>query len=138
VPAVLVLDLGEPPALDGLGQDHRGLAVRCGHRGGHRGVDGGQVVPVDGQHPGTERLHAALVRLDVPAEVGLAALAEPVDVGDRDQIGQLVIGGLVEGLPDGTLREFAVSAQHPDPVREAVQVLARQRDPHAVGQPLAQ
>ena len=107
-------------------------------RGGHRLVDGGQVMPVDGQHPGAECLHPALVVLKVPADIGLAALAEPVDVGHHDHVGQVVIGGLVEGLPDGTLGEFAVSAQHPDPVGEPLQVLACQRDPHAIWQPLAQ
>ena len=104
----------------------------------HRLVDGGEVVPVDRQHPGAERLHPARVLRQVPAEVGRAALAEPVDVGDHDQVRQLVVGGLVERLPDGALGQLAVPAQHPDPVREPVQVPARQRDPDAVGQPLAE
>ena len=138
VPAVLVLDLGEALALDRLGQDHRRPAARGVPGERHRLVDGGEVVPVDRQHPRAERLHPPRVLRQVPADVGLAALAEPVDVGDRDQVRQPVVGGLVERLPDRALGQLAVPAQHPDPVREPVQVPARQRDPDAVGQPLAE
>ncbi len=95
-------------------------------------------MPVDGQHPGAERLQPARVSGDVPAEVGLSTLAEPVDVGDRDQVGQPVVGRLVEGFPDGALGELAVPAQYPDAVGQPLQVLACQRDAHAVGQSLAQ
>jgi hypothetical protein len=59
VPAVAVLDLGEPLALDGPGQDHRGL-LTAGVAGGGQGlVDGGQVVAVDLQGAGAEGFGAA-------------------------------------------------------------------------------
>ena len=105
---------------------------------GQRLVDGGQVVAVDDEHPGAERRRAGGVAVQVPAQVGGAALAEPVDVDDRDQVGQLVVRGLVQRLPDGALGHLAVAAQGPDPVRHLVQVLAGQRHAHRVGQPLPQ
>ena len=139
VPAFLILDLGEPAALDRLGQDHRGLPagdVALGR--GQGAVDLGQVVTVDDHDAGTERRGAGGVGIEVPAELGRAALPEPVDVDDNDQVGQAVMGGLVQRLPDRALGQLAVAAQHPDPVRQPVQVLASQRDPHPVGQPLAE
>src|SRR5260370_16163700 len=46
MPAVLVLDLREPLALDGLGDDHGRLARRR-QGGAVRAVDGGDVAAVD-------------------------------------------------------------------------------------------
>jgi hypothetical protein len=139
VPAFLVLDLGEALALDRLGEDHRRLVARGrGFGGGEGRVDVGQVVAIDSDYPGAERRGAGRVGLDVPAEVGRAALAEPVDVHHDDHVGQLVVGRLVQRLPDGPFGEFAVPAQHPDPVRQLVQVLAGEGDPDAVGQALAE
>ena len=138
VPAVLVLHFGEPAPLDRAGQYHRRLVAGRVLRGGQGLVDFGQVMPVDGQYPCAERLRPAGVGAQVPLQLGGPALAEAVDVDDRDQVGQLVVGGLVEGLPDGPFGHLAVPAQHPHPVRELVEVLAGQGDPYPVGEALAQ
>ena len=138
MPVLLVLHLGEAAALERAGQDDRRL-VPAGLPGlGQGPVDRGEVVPVDDERPGPERGHAAAVDVGVPFMLGRAALAEPVDVDDRDQVGQLVVRGLVQGLPDRALGYLAVPAQDPDPVRQLVQVLAGQRHAHPVGQPLPQ
>src|SRR5262249_14180442 len=59
VPAFFVLDFGKPPALDGLGHDDRGLLARglAGLR--QRAVDRGEIMAVDDQYPGAERLSSA-------------------------------------------------------------------------------
>src|SRR5208283_2203526 len=133
VPVLAVLDLGEAVALEGPGQDD-GRLLSAEVPGLAQGpVDRGDVVPVDDDGPGPERGHAAAVGLGVPAVLSGAALAEPVDVDDGDQVGQLVVRGLVEGLPYRTFGYLAVPAQDPDPVRQFVQVLAGQRDADAVG-----
>ena len=127
VPAVLVLDLGEALALDRLGDDHRRLAGR-GEGLSVGAVDRRHVVAVDHDREAAERLHAPAVHVQGPAVLGLAALAEPVDVEDRGEVGQLVVPRLVEGLPDRALGQLGVAAQRPDVVGELVEVLARQRD----------
>ena len=136
VPALAVLDLVEAAALAGAGDDHRGL-VRLGGPG-ERAVDLAQVVAVDGHGVAAERLGPLDVRLGVPAQFGRAALAEAVDVDDRGQVPQPVVGGLVQRLPDGALGGLAVPAQDPHPVRQLVEVLARQRDADPVRQPLTE
>ena len=138
MPVGAVLDLGEAAALDGLGQDHRGPAVGGASGRGEGIVDGSHVVPVDLEHPGAECLRSAGVRAQVPAELGRAALAQAVDVDDRDEVRQLVVRGLVQCLPDRSLGDLAVPAEHPDRECAVLQVLACERDPDAVGQPLAQ
>ena len=74
----------------------------------------------------------------VPAEVGLAALAQAVHVEDADQVVELVVGRLVERLPDRAFGHLAVAEQHPDAVGQLVEVLAVQRHADADGQPLAE
>ena len=138
VPALSVFDLGEPVALVRLGQNHRGLFADGLAGRGQRVVDGGQVVAVDDQRAGSERPGTAGPRIQVPAEVGRTALAEPVDVDDDDQVGELVVRGLVQRFPDRAFGQLAVAAQHPDPVRQPVQALAGQRDSDTVGQPLTE
>jgi hypothetical protein len=141
VPALVVLDFGEPATLDGAGQHHGRLAggsVGGGGRGGQRLVDVSEIVAVDGQYPRAECLSAAGVGVEVPLELGGPALAEPVDIDHRDQVGQLVVRGFVEGFPDGTFSHLTVPAQHPHPVRDLIEILAGQRYPHPVGQALAQ
>ena len=138
VPAVLVLDLGEAAALDGPGQHHRGLIAAQVAGGGQRLVDLGQVMTIDRQDPRAERLRAAGVGGQIPLQLGGPPLAEPVDVDHRDQVGQPVVGGLVEGLPDRALGHLTVPAQYPHPVGELVEVLPGQCDSHAVRKALAQ
>ncbi len=105
---------------------------------GQRLVDRRDVVAVDDEHARAERRRAGRVGVGVPAQVGRAALAQPVDVDHRDQVGQLVIRRLVQRLPDGALGHLAVAAQHPDAVRQLVEVLPGQRHAHPVGQALPQ
>jgi hypothetical protein len=138
VPALAVLDLGEPTALLGPGQDDQRLVRGQAAGLGQRLVDSGHVMAVDGEHPRAERLHPAGVRVQVPGQLGRAALAEPVDVDQRDQVAQLVVRRLVQGLPDRALGQLTVAAQHPHPVVRPVQVLARQGDADRVGQALAE
>ena len=71
-------------------------------------------------------------------ELGRAALAEPVDVDDRDQVGQLVVRRLVQGLPDRALGQLAVAAQHPHPVGSSSRYLPASATPTRVGQALAE
>jgi hypothetical protein len=136
VPALPVLDLGETAALDGAGQDDRRLLAAAVARAFHGPVDLGQVMAVDGQDAGAERGQPPAVGVQIPGQVGRAALAEPVDIHHGDEVGQLVMRGLVEGFPDRALGHLAVAAQHPDPERGFVEVLAGQRDPDGVGQAL--
>jgi hypothetical protein len=136
VPAFSVLDLGEAAALAGAGQDDGRLVPAQVAGLGHGPVDRRDVVAVDGEHPGPERGRPPVVGVQVPGKLGGTALAEPVDVDDGDEVGQLVVGGLVERFPDRPLGHLAVTTQDPDPVRQLVQVLAGQRDADAVRQAL--
>ena len=137
VEAVLVLDLLHALALDRLGDDHRRDAARLG---GLRvgAVDRLDVVAVDLDRMPAEGLRPVRVRVEIPAVHRLAALAEPVDVDDRRQVVELLVGRVLEGLPDGALGDLAVAAENPDAVRQAIEPLARERDAHAVGQSLSE
>jgi hypothetical protein len=90
-------------------------------------VDRLGVVPVDHDRMPTERLRALPVRVGVPAEHRLAALAEPVDIEDRRQVVELVVRSVVERLPDRSLGRLAVAVEHPDVGRHPVEVLGAQR-----------
>ena len=136
VPALAVLDLVEPAALAGAGQDHGG-PVGFG-RVAERFVDLAEVVPVDGDGVAAERLDPLGVRVQVPAELGGAALTEAVDVDDRGQLVQPVVGRLVERLPHRPLGHLAVAAQHPDVVWQLVEVPSGQGHADPVRQPLAE
>src|SRR5260370_337060 len=60
----------------------------------------------------------------VPAPFRLAALTEPVHVEDRCQVVEFVVRRLVEALPDGAFRDFAIPEHNPDAVRQPVEQLA--------------
>ncbi len=136
VPALAVLHLGEPLSLEGAGQDHRGLA-RVAH-GRERLVDLAEVVPVDGDGTAAERLNPFGICLQIPAQLGRAALAEAVHIDDRGQVVQPVVGGLVERLPHRALGHLAVTAQHPDAVGQLVEIPAGEGDADPVRQALAE
>ena len=57
---------------------------------------------------------------------------------DRRQIVEAVVRRLVEGLPDGTLGQLAVAAEHPHAVVEPVEALAGEGHADSVGQALAE
>ena len=82
---------------------------------------------VDHRRPAAERFHPRLVGVGVPLQLGRSSLAEAVDIEDGGQVVQPVERGLVEGLPDRALGQFAVAAECPDMVGELVEVTARQR-----------
>ena len=138
VPALPVLDLGEAAALASAGQDDGRLLSGQVARLSDGLVDRGDVVAVDDEYPGAERGGPAAVGVQVPGKLGGTALAEAVHVDDGDEVGQLVVRGLVERLPHRPFGHLAVAAQDPDPVRQFVQVLACQRDADAVGQALSE
>ena len=137
VPALLVLDGLHALALDRLGDDHRRLPLGrdrlCVRR-----VDRLDVVPVDLDRVPAEGLGPLRVGVEIPAVHRLAALAEPVDVDDRRQVVELLVGGVLEGLPHRALGHLAVAAQHPDPVRKLVEPLAGERDADREGKALAE
>ena len=137
MPAFLVLDLRKSLALDRLGDDHRRLARR-GKRLPVGAVDRHHVVPVDHDREAPERLHPATVHVHGPAVLRLAALAEPVDIQDRGEVGQLVVPCFVQRLPDRTFGQLGVAAKRPDVVRKLVQVLPGQGDADRDRQPLPQ
>src|SRR5260370_41666108 len=87
---------------------------------------------------GAERVGAVTVGVQIPAVLGLAELAEPVDVQDRRQVAELVVAGLVHRLPDRPFRQLRVTAQYPDVEWQLVQVMARQRHADADRQALAE
>ena len=93
---------------------------------------------VDHERAGAEGFEAPLVDVEVPTEIGRPALPEPVDVRHHDEVGQFVIGRLVDGFPDRALGELAVAAEHPDPERKVLEVPAGERNAHAVRQALTE
>src|SRR5205807_9353886 len=71
-----------------------------------------------------EGANAGGIGTRVPAELGLAALAETVDVEDRRDVVELVVRRLVERLPDRAFRDLAVAEHDPDVVRQLVEHFA--------------
>jgi hypothetical protein len=90
---------------------------------------------VDLDRAPAERAGTGGVGARVPSEHGLAALPEPVDVDDGDQVLEAGVAGAREGLPHGALGELAVAREHPYAVGDPVERLARERDADADGQP---
>ena len=101
-------------------------------------VDRVVVVAVDRDRVPAERLGAADVGVEVPADHRLAGLAEPVDVDDRRQVVELLVRGVLEGLPHRALGHLGVAAQAVGAERQAVEPLAGQRDADRDRQALAE
>ena len=137
VPAALVLQLRVALALDRLGDD-RGRTTGGRLRLAVGRVDLLDVVPVDLDRVPAERAEALGVRGEIPAVHRLAALAEPVHVDDRGQVVELVEGGVLGRLPHRSLGHLAVAADHPDPEREPVELLAGERHADADRETLAE
>ena len=135
--AVLVLDLGIALALDRLRDDDDGLAGDV-RRLGVRAVDRLDVVAVDLDRVAAEGARAVGVRVEIPAVHRLAALAEPVDVDDRDEVVELEMRRVLERLPLRALGDLAVAAKRPDAERQPVELLAGERHPHRVRKSLAE
>jgi hypothetical protein len=66
----------------------------------------------------------------------LAALAESVDVEDRDEVVEPGERRVLEGLPHRSLGELAVAAHAPHAIRQPVELLAGERDADRDRQPL--
>ncbi len=135
--SLAVLDGRHALALEGAGEDRGGLS------GGGPGlaegaVDRADVVPVDLDGVPAEGLEAAGVGVQVVAVPGRSALAEPVDVDDRGEVVEMLVRRVLGRLPHRALGQLAVPAQHPHPVADAVQALARERDADADRQSLAE
>ena len=63
------------------------------------------------------------------------ALAEPVDVDDRDQVGEPGVAGVLEGLPHRALGELGVAAEDPDPEVGVLQLGPARAMPTEIGRP---
>ena len=137
VPPVLVLDLLRALALDRAGHDDDGLPGRR-ERLRVRAVDRLDVVAVDLDRVPAEGARPVRVRVEVPAVHRLAALAEPVDVDDRDEVVELVVRAVLERLPLRALGDLAVAEEHPDAERKPVELLPGERHADAVRQALAE
>src|SRR5581483_6482450 len=94
-----------------------------------RGVDLLDVVAVDLDRVPAEGASALDVAAQVPPVHGLAALSEPVHVENGGQVVEAVVAGVLERLPDRALGRLAVAAEHPDAVRQPLEVLASDRHP---------
>jgi hypothetical protein len=58
----------------------------------------------------------------------LAALAEPVDVDDHREVGEALLAGVVDRLPDRSLSHLGVAAQRPHPVGQMIEVTGAEGD----------
>ena len=110
----------------------------CSERLGVGVVDLFGVVAVDLDRVPAEGLGAGGVVLAVPAVHRLPGLAEAVHVEDGCEVVELVVGGVLEGLPHRALGHLGVAAEHPDPVGKFVQVLAGECYADAYRQSLAE
>jgi hypothetical protein len=95
-------------------------------------------VPVDLDRVPAEGASAPREHSRVAAHHRLAALTEPVHVDHRGEVVEPVVGRVLERLPHRALGELGVAAKHPDAIREAVEVLARDGHADADGQSLAE
>ena len=130
VVAVLVLDVLDALAFDGAGHDDHRLALD-GHRLREGVIDGLDIVTVDDDGVAAEGSGPIGIRGEVPPVHGLAALTQPVDVPDRDEVVQLVPGCVFERLPHGAFGQLAVAAEGPHAERKTVEPLPRQGHPDA-------
>ena len=138
MPAGLVFHVADSLALDGVHQDHRGLAgAGIGVEPGEGGFDLVKVVAVDGDHVEAEGGEFLIHRGGAHDLLGGAVDLEPVQVYDGAQVVQLVVVGKETGLPDLALGDLAVSQQAVD-VHVLAQVLGALGHAHGGGDALAQ
>ena len=109
VPRLVVLDLRKELALEGLGDDARGLALVRGSLV-QRVRDGRDVVAVDDERVPAEGLGALAVHLDVVLVHGRLALAETIHIDDVHQVVELVVAGERHRLPHAALGTLAITA----------------------------
>ena len=126
VPPLLVGEERDAVALLGPRDDQRGLVGGTGLRVGR--IDRGDVVAVDLDRVPAEGLRTLGEQVGTPLVHRGAALAEPVEVEDADEVVHLMEGGGVHGLPDRTLGDLGVTHQHP---RAGWQAVEPHRQRHA-------
>ena len=135
MPPFLVLQEGDAGAFHGLGQDDQRLRAQA-HRGQHFG-DFLKVMAVNFLRAPAEGLEAPLVGAKVAAQRRGLALAEPVDIHNRNEVVQVVDARQRCRFPHRAFGAFAVAEQDIGPVVQIVHLRAqRHADPH--GQSLAQ
>jgi hypothetical protein len=119
VPAFFVLDKRDPGAFIGLGEHHQRLVAQADRR--KHFDDFINVVPVDFLCAPAEGFEPLFVNVQVVAESGGLALAEPIDVDDGHQVVQLIDSGQGSGLPHSAFGAFAVPEQDIGAVIQVVQ-----------------
>ena len=112
VEPVLVLDGCHALALDRASDDD-GRRSRRRERLGECAVDLLDVVAVDRDCVPAERAGTRDVDVEIPADHRLAPLSQAVDVEDRGQVVELVVGRVLECLPHRALCHLAVAAENP-------------------------
>ena len=137
VPAVFVLHQADPLPLDGPGDNHR-WDLRRPFRLRVGPINLVQVVAINLQSPPPEGLRLLCVGAGIPPQHRLAPLAQAVHIQDTDQVAKFVMRGVLDRLPHGSFGHLAVAREHPDVIRELVQIFASEGDAHADGQPLPQ
>src|SRR5258707_12800218 len=88
----------EAAALDGPGEDDSRLVAGDMARVCHGPVDLSHVVAVDGEDAGAERRRTAAVGLQIPRQLGRAALPHPVGIHHWAQIGEIIVRVLFWGV----------------------------------------
>ncbi len=106
-------------ALLGAGNDQGGPVGRA--RFGVRGVDRRDVVTIDLDRVPSVCLCASREQVGMPLVHRGTALAQPVEVEDRDQVVDLVVRGGLHGFPDAALRHLGVTHEHPGPAGQPVE-----------------
>ena len=135
VPSFLVLEERDAATLQGLGEDDQRLVPQAD--GGEHFEDLIEVVPVNLLRAPAKGLEALLVGVQVMAQRGGLALAEPVHVHHRNQVVQVVEARQRGRFPHRALGAFAVAEQDVGAVVQVVEPRA-QRHADADAQALAQ
>ncbi len=92
-------------------------------------VDLLDVVAVDRDCVPAERAGTRDVDVEIPADHRLATLSQPVDVEDRGQVVELVVGRMLECLPHRALCHLAVAAENPGVGGDAIEALGGEGRP---------
>ena len=120
----------------GVADQHRGRAAVLAQRV-ERGDERGDVVAVDAQGVPAERAPLVGDGLGAQHARGGAVGLQRVDVDDRGEVVQAVVGGLQRGLPGRALVELAVGEQVVDAGRVAL-VAQPERHPGGDGEAVAE
>src|SRR5437762_2472105 len=92
-----------------------GLAIRS--------IDRLEIMAIDLDRVPSKCASAGSIGIAVPAQLGLASLAEAIHVQDGSEVVELVVAGMIEGLPLGAFRHLAVTQQYPGSERQLIQII---------------